>query len=484
MIFLKFFILGVLTALLYPPFFMLPLGFALFPYFIFLISKVSYQKSSLTFFISGSLFGFGFLITYLSWIHNPFMVYETTKPYAILALLLPIFLSIFFGLVFILYKYFNAQLLRILVTPFIFILIELIISNFIYGFPWVSNSLILSNNIFGFYLIKHFGIITSGYLILLIFLLTNLLFYYPKTKKFYKLVFLTYSPLIFIIVFPIISNLSNNNSLGKEITIEAHQILNPINSINKNNIEDNIINIINNSNSDYIVFAENNFPYLIYKDNLSNLSDLIKKNKKIIIGGTTYKDENYYNSFLLLEKDKVHFFDKKILVPFGEFLPFRKYLNFMEIISGNVDFNKGSIDRIIVTSDNLKILPIICYEIIFDKIFNNINKKEIDILINITNDSWFGTKTGPYQHFYITRIKSLVANKSLLRVSNNGISAIIDNNGKIIKSTKLNQKTNINYKLNINNNKSYLYVHKLFTYYLFLIFILLLIFSKRKVNEN
>ncbi len=156
----------------------------------------------------------------------------------------------------------------------------------------------------------------------------------------------------------------------------------------------------------------------------------------------------------------------------------------MEIISGNVDFNKGSIDRIIVTSDNLKILPIICYEIIFDKIFNNINKKEIDILINITNDSWFGTKTGPYQHFYITRIKSLVANKSLLRVSNNGISAIIDNNGKIIKSTKLNQKTNINYKLNINNNKSYLYVHKLFTYYLFLIFILLLIFSKRKVNEN
>ena len=80
--------------------------------------------------------------------------------------------------------------------------------------------------------------------------------------------------------------------------------------------------------------------------------------------------------------------------------------------------------------------------------FKNINKKEIDILINITNDSWFGTRSGPYQHFYISRIKSLIANKSLLRVSNNGISAIINPNGKI-KSLILTLQDNANYKTHI-----------------------------------
>ena len=213
---------------------------------------------------------------------------------------------------------------------------------------------------------------------------------------------------------------------------------------------------------------------------MSNFNTFIKNNKKVIIGATTVNDGDYFNSFFLFEKNKVHIFDKKILVPFGEFLPFRKYLNFMEIISGRIDFQKGKIERIITTTDNIKILPIICYEIVFDKIFKNINKKEINILVNITNDSWFGKRSGPYQHFYISRIKALVANKSLVRVSNNGISAIIDNNGKIIKSSKLNKITQLKYNLKINNNKSYFSMHKIFVYYLLVIFIFLFIYSKRQ----
>jgi apolipoprotein N-acyltransferase len=272
----------------------------------------------------------------------------------------------------------------------------------------------------------------------------------------------------------------NNKTLNKEIVIEINQLVNPVNSLNKKNIEAKIKNLINQSKSDYIFFAENNFPYIINKKNLSNLNTLIKEDKKVIIGATTIENGYYYNSFFLLEKNKIQNFDKKILVPFGEFLPFRKYLNFMEIISGSTDYQKGNSERMIITTDDLKILPIICYEIVFDKIFKNINKKEIDILINITNDSWFGTKSGPYQHFYISRIKALVANKSLLRVSNNGISAIINNNGKIIKTTKLNKITQLKYKLKTNNNKSFFPLHKIFMFYLFTIFIFLIIYSKRK----
>ena len=400
--------------------------------------------------------------------------------YAFLAILLPFFLSIFFGLGFVIYKYSVLKLHMILITPFIFILIEFAISNFIYGFPWISNSLILSNNITGFYLIKYLGTITSGYLILLLFLLPLMFSYFMSIKKYYKQLLIVYSPLILIFFLPILFLESNSKKPNKEIVIEINQLVNPINSFNEKNIEEKIKKIINDSKSDYIIFAENNFPYLINKNNLSNLNNFIKKNKKVIIGATTIQDGDYYNSFFLLEKNKIQNFDKKILVPFGEFLPFRKYLNFMEIISGSIDFQKGNYERIITTTDNLKILPIICYEIVFDKIFKNINKKEIDILVNITNDSWFGTKSGPYQHFYISRIKALVANKPLLRVSNNGISAIIDNNGKIIQSSKLNEITQLKYKLNINNHKSYFFLHKIFVYYLFSIFIFLILYSKRK----
>ena len=458
---------------------MLPLGFVILPYFIILISNLSYKESFFRFFFNGFLFGLGFLIIYLSWVHNPFLVYEATRAYSFFALLLPLFLSIFFGLGFLIYKYLTLKLQKILFTPFIFILIEFAISSFLYGFPWVSHSLILSNNLIGFYIIKYLGTITSGYLILLFFLLPSMFTYFINIKKYYKKLLIVYSPLLLILL-PILINDSKQKPYNKEIIIEINQLVNPINSLNKKNIEEKIKKLINDSKSDYIIFAENNFPYLIDKNNLDTLNTFIKDNKKVIIGATTIKDGDYYNSFFLLEKNKIQTFDKQILVPFGEFLPFRKYLNFMEIISGSTDYQKGDAERIIITSDNLKILPIICYEIVFDKIFNNINKKEIDILINITNDSWFGTRSGPYQHFYISRLKALVANKSLLRVSNNGISAIIDNNGKIIKSSKLNKITQLKHKLKINNNKSYFSIHKIFTFYLFLIFIFLIIYSKRK----
>ena len=459
---------------------MLPLGFVIFPYLIILISNLSNQKSFFTFFFNGFLFGLGFLIIYLSWVHSPFLVYEATEGYAFLALLLPVFLSIFFGLGFVIYKYLVLKFHIILITPFIFVLIEFAISNFIYGFPWISNSLILSNNIPGFFLIKYLGTITSGYLILLLFLLPLIFSYFRSIKKNYKQLLIVYTPLIFFFLLVIFSFVSKQKMLNKEVVLEINQLVNPINSINKKNTEEIIKKLINESKSDYIIFAENNFPYLIDKNNLNTLNTFIKDNKKVIIGATTIHDGDYYNSFFLLEKNKIQTFDKQILVPFGEFLPFRKYLNFMEIISGSTDYQKGDAERIITTSDNLKILPIICYEIVFDKIFNNINKKEIDILVNITNDSWFGTRSGPYQHFYISRLKALVANKSLLRVSNNGISAIIDNNGKIIKSSKLNKITQLKYKLKINNNKSYFFIHKIFTFYLFSIFIFLIIYSKRK----
>jgi len=463
---------------------MLPLGFIIFPYLAILINRVLMQNSKLRLFLCGFLFGFGFLFIYLFWIYNPFLVYDITAPYMFLGLLLPIFLAIFFGLGFLIFKIFNSQLLLILVIPYVFTLIEFAISNFFYGFPWFSNSLILSNNFFGFYVLKYLGTIAAGHIIISIFVLASFILYSFQRNHIFKLGLISYSSFIFFLIIPILYTFHKNDILGKEFNIDAHQILSPITKKNKKNIEENIINQINQSKADLIIFAENNFPYIIDKNTYSNLTNLIKKDKKVIIGGNTVEDQSYYNSFLLLEKDNIQVFDKQILVPFGEFLPLRKYFKFMEMISGNVDFQKGNQERIIITKDKINILPVICYEVIFDSIYKKINYNKIDIVINITNDSWFGEKIGPYQHFYIARVKSLISNKPLLRVSNNGISGFIDNNGKILKFSKLNEVSKLNYKLKIKKNYSFIFLHNLFFYYLILTFILFVIYFKKILNGN
>ena len=463
---------------------MLPLGFLIFPLLTILLLKDSNNKSFFNLFFIGFCFGFGFLLLYLSWIYNPFLVFNSTKPFAFLAILLPAFLSFFFGISFLLYKFTKNFLNTILITPFVIIFTEFLISIFFYGFPWITNSLILSNNLFGFYLIKYSGTLTSGFLIIEIFLIPALFFEFNKIIKYKNLILILHSPLFIVLIIIGYYSSFELDEYTKEVKIEAYQILSPINKLNQNIIEQNIINIIKNTNSDYIIFAENNLPYLINEKNFSDLNRYIKEDSKVIIGATTFKNKNYYNTFFLIEKDNIQFFDKKILVPFGEFLPFRKYLNFMESISGSIDFEPGNVERKLTTKDNLNILPIICYEIIFDQIFNNINKKKIDILINITNDSWFGNKIGPYQHFYLTRIKALVANKPLVRVSNNGISAIIDQNGYIIKYSVLNKVSKLSFKLKMNKTISFIYFHNLFSYYLVILFFVLFIFNRKNLNAN
>ena len=107
MILLKFFILGVLSALLFPPFFMMPLGFVIFPYLINLLSKISIKQNLFYYFSLGFFYGLGFLLVLLFWIQNPFLMNEETKNFSMIGLILPIILSIFFGLGFTIYKYFN-----------------------------------------------------------------------------------------------------------------------------------------------------------------------------------------------------------------------------------------------------------------------------------------------------------------------------------------------------------------------------------------
>ena len=461
---------------------MLPLGFIIFPYLIILLKQISIQKKIYDYFYSGFFYGLGFLLVFLSWIQNPFFTNDTIKNYAVFSLFLPIFLSLFFGIGFIFFKYINKIYYLIIFTPFIFLSIEFVISNLFYGFPWVTFALILSNNLFGFYLLKSFGIYVSSYLILIIFIAPYIILLSKKYKNIKRLIFLSHFP--FIMTLLLILFFNNNTEIQEEkINFEVFQILSPINNPNTKLIEKDIINKINNSNAEYLVFAENNYPYLISDISNINILNGIKDNKKVIIGASRFVNNKLYNSFLYLEENNIQVFDKEILVPFGEFLPFRKYLKFMESITGNLDFTSGKTSRLI-TNEQMNILPVICYEIIFNKILKNINKNKIDILINITNDSWFGDKVGPYQHFYHSRMRAIITNKFLIRVSNNGISAIIDNDGGIKQSSKLNTVSSFNSSLKLKNYTYFKFMHNFFEIYLMIIILIYFIFVNYKYRYD
>ena len=279
--------------------------------------------------------------------------------------------------------------------------------------------------------------------------------------------------------------LDENVITTEEVTLELFQ-LNHDNKINKNNSTklENIIELLRNSDSEILIFAENNYPFIIDNINLEVIQKNIKNKQTVIIGGTRIDKNYYFNTLLNINKYQINYFDKKILVPFGEFLPLRNYFKKIELISGPNDYTPGIIDRLINVQNKISYIPVICYEIIFYwKILDKLNYNA-NFIVNITNDIWFGKFLGPYQHLYITKIRAAEFNKPIIRVSNNGISAIIDKNGKIIKSTQLNQVQVLKYKLKLENNKNYFKIHKYLKIYFFIICIFIIIFNLKKINDD
>jgi apolipoprotein N-acyltransferase len=143
-------------------------------------------------------------------------------------------------------------------------------------------------------------------------------------------------------------------------------------------------------------------------------------------------------------------YDKFHLVPFGEYIPFRRHFEalapFTNIIGGRTDFSSGSGQRTISVPGAPPVSPLICYEVIFSGAAVSTGKKgepQPEWLLNITNDAWFGTSSGPYQHLAAAQLRAVEEGLPLVRVANTGISAVIDGFGRIYKASNLNERTYI-----------------------------------------
>jgi apolipoprotein N-acyltransferase len=207
---------------------------------------------------------------------------------------------------------------------------------------------------------------------------------------------------------------------------------------------------------DVVIWPETAVPFLLADtpEALMAIGTSLPNGASLLVGSARLVEETnakgeaaatrVYNSLLVIDDhgrvagsyDKIH------LVPFGEYLPFQDFLEglgFMQLTGVRGGFSEGTGSKLLSIPGAPPTRPLICYEIIFP---DEIATKEArpGWLLNVTNDAWFGSSAGPYQHFHQAQVRAIEQGLPLTRAANTGISAVIDPYGRILAEIGLGEK--------------------------------------------
>jgi apolipoprotein N-acyltransferase len=217
-------------------------------------------------------------------------------------------------------------------------------------------------------------------------------------------------------------------------------------------------------NPDLIVWPESATPFFLFYNKRPTenvLAGIQQAGSDFLIGSPSFlrRDESviYHNSAYLISpgSKNISKYDKAHLVPYGEYVPFKKWLPFLGKLVAQVgDFRPGTPGKTLLWEKNALGVQI-CYEIIFPGLSRAMVKNDAVLLINITNDAWFGTTSGPYQHFSMTIFRAVENRRALARAANTGISGFIDPVGRILASTQLLEEAAVTRTLPLIRKKTF-----------------------------
>jgi apolipoprotein N-acyltransferase len=234
-----------------------------------------------------------------------------------------------------------------------------------------------------------------------------------------------------------------------------------------------------------IVWPETALPFHFGTDDIytKELIDFQKQlNTYLLFGSVLVKeqsDERYLmsNSAVLLDTDgnTVYSYDKIHLVPFGEYVPLRNLLFFIDkMVVGIGDYIPG--ERHTLAPFPLGgFAPLICYEVIFPGLVRKFFANGGDFIVNITNDAWFGKTSGPYQHFSMAVLRAVENRKPVIRAANTGISGFIDSNGRILSRSDLFQRELLVMKIRTDSTRSFYARYGDLFSYIWIVFSIILI---------
>ena len=369
-----------------------------------------------------------------------------------------IYLALFIALFAILASSLNNTRFAALLMASFWIGLETVRTKYLIEFPWCLLGYTQYKNLHLIQIADILGVYGVSFLIVLINgLIFHLLFESPHgTTKKKGIGFLKWEiPITCLITMGILGYGHYRLSEGQEQN-ENHQVLKVV--IVQGNIDQSLkwdpayqvktletYLKLTRENYDFkpglIVWPETSIPFF-FQDNVNlslKLTSLVQEfNAPLLFGSPAYKRTagtiKYYNRAYLISPDgnPPQSYDKVHLVPFGEYVPLKKLLSFINrLVSAAGDFAKGE-EIVTINHNNLSIGVLICFEAIFPEIARVHTIKGANILVNITNDAWFGKTSAPYQHLAMAVFRAVENRRPLIRSANTGFSAFIGPQGKII----------------------------------------------------
>ena len=502
------FILGSLTVFSFQPFNLTFINFFVLPLFFYLLifikkrSKSTYRKKPYkkNFFIFGTMFGFGYFLAGLHWITNSLTFDENFKiliPFGVI--LIPLFLSLFFSTVsVILGPFLSLNLSSIFLLSSGLAFSDYLRAKILTGFPWNlwSYSFAWNNEILQ--ILNLIGLFAFNCILITFFMFPAILFL--KFNYIKKFILLSLIPFIFFLLYVHGNYLINKNqkyiaSFEKKYFIKVVSPNFELNfGLSKQDIENRLKKLIRYSDPSgekktLFIWPEGAFSGYNYRDILDFkkiFSENFSKNHFILFGinKAGLEKNKFYNNLIIVDHQLniINEYKKQKLVPFGEFLPLEKILHkfgIKKITEGYGSFLKGGKQNNLII-DAMNILPLICYEIIFTELIQR-SDDDTNLIINISEDGWFGQSIGPYQHFSKSVFRAIEQDSYLVRSANKGISAIINNKGEIVKRLNPYEAGNIELEVPLiqSNNKN-----KNDLIFFILLFTNILLFKLYKKNDK
>lgn len=215
-----------------------------------------------------------------------------------------------------------------------------------------------------------------------------------------------------------------------------------------------------------ILWPETSVPFIFAErpDSLTAIADLLAEGQMLMAGavraeeGSGAEPTRYYNSVVAIDDggEIVGAVDKVHLVPGGEYLPFEDILarlGVTRIVAIPVSFSPGAEHRTLAVPGGLSAASFVCYEMIFPDLVDE-GARSADLIVTVTNDAWFGDTPGPYQHLRQAQIRAVETGRPVLRAANTGISAVIDERGRILDALAIDARGTLDYALPVRHRAS------------------------------
>jgi apolipoprotein N-acyltransferase len=425
----------------------LPIAFAPFNFFfIAFISPALLLLSCLNVsakraFMRGLLFGIGLYGVGTSWVYVSLHVYgEANEPLAAgITVLLTLVMSLYMALMcYLLAKFFPKSIISkcLIAFPSLWVLFDFVRTWFLTGFPWlllgtsqIDTPLAGFAPIGGVYAVTWITVFVSAFLLVIIL-----------ERKNYKFLLSLLS--VVIIGSTITAKLWDRRwteRAGPPLTVTLVQGNIPQVLKWQQGQGEGILSLYQTLSAPHmnnqliiwpeaaITFYQNQIPAF-----LNSMDQRLKAEKSTLITGIPIvKGDQYYNGMIALGSGSGTY-HKRHLVPFGEYIPLRRWLMWLDdyLQIPMSDFTKGNKTQTLLTANGIPVASSICYEIAYPtEVLRDL--PEGQLLVTVSDDSWFGKSLAPAQHFQMARMRALETGRYLVMATNDGITGIVNNLGKV-----------------------------------------------------